>query len=103
MQNVWKTLAPRNLELGPLKGGKGDGHWRNWKLARDGDIAWLVIDKQGASANTLSEDVLNELDAVLGVIEQDAPKGLVIRSAKPSGFIAGADVGEFRGSAAPAD
>jgi 3-hydroxyacyl-CoA dehydrogenase/enoyl-CoA hydratase/3-hydroxybutyryl-CoA epimerase len=39
--------------------------------------------------------VLKELDAVLDAVEQDLPKGLVIRSAKPGGFIAGADISEF--------
>ncbi len=73
------------------------GAWRHWKLARDdGGIAWLVLDKQGASANTLSEDVLVELNDVLETLERDLPKGLVIRSAKPAGFVAGADIGEFR-------
>ena len=41
--------------------------------------------------------MLTELDDVLGKIERDRPRGLVIRSAKPGGFIAGADIGEFRG------
>ena len=52
--------------------------------------------QQGASTNTLSEAVLAELDAVLGKVEQDKPKGLVIRSAKRGGFIAGADISDFR-------
>ena len=56
-----------------------------------------MLDKQGASANTLSEEVLVELDDVLGELERDPPKGLVMRSAKRGGFIAGADIGEFRG------
>src|SRR5262249_30059456 len=60
-------------------------------------IAWLVLDKPDASANTLSVDVLSELDSVLASLEQDPPKGLVLRSAKPAGFIAGADIGEFGG------
>ena len=60
-------------------------------------IAWLLFDKKGASANTLSEDVLTELDAVLEKLERDPPRGLVIRSAKPGGFIAGADIAQFRG------
>ena len=78
--------------------------WKHWRLARDQDgIAWLVIDKEGASANTLSEDVVHELGDALTQLENDPPKVLVIRSAKRSGFIAGADVGEFRGSAAPTD
>ena len=71
---------------------------RHWILKNDADgVAWLVIDKQGAGSNTLSEDVLTELDTVLAKLEQDRPKGLVIRSAKRGGFIAGADIGEFRG------
>ncbi len=99
MGKVWDVLAPRNLELGPLAGGQaGTGAWRNWKLARDeSGVAWLVLDKAGASANTLSEDVLAELDDVLAQLERDLPKGMVLRSAKPAGFIAGADIGEFRG------
>src|SRR5262249_13360889 len=98
MGKVWDTLAPRNLELGPLASADASSPWRNWKLARDADdIAWLALDKAGASANTLSADVLSELDPVLASLEKNVPKGLVLRSAKPSGFIAGADIGEFRG------
>src|SRR6266540_4100038 len=99
MGKVWDVLAPRNLELGPLAGlPRGGSPWRNWTLARDeDDIAWLMLDKPGASANTLSEDVLAELNDVLASLERDLPKGLVLRSAKPKGFIAGADIGEFRG------
>jgi 3-hydroxyacyl-CoA dehydrogenase/enoyl-CoA hydratase/3-hydroxybutyryl-CoA epimerase len=99
MGKTWEVLAPRNLELGPLAG-RADvsSPWRNFKLARDEDgIAWLVLDKPNASANTLSVDVLSELDSVLVSLEQDPPKGLVLRSAKPAGFIAGADIGEFGG------
>jgi 3-hydroxyacyl-CoA dehydrogenase/enoyl-CoA hydratase/3-hydroxybutyryl-CoA epimerase len=99
MGKVWDVLAPRNLELGPLSAGGQTGEaWRHWKLARDDNgVAWLVLDKAGASANTLSEDVLVELNAVLTRIEREPPKGVVLRSAKQSGFIAGADIGEFRG------
>ena len=76
--------------------------WRHWKLALDENgIAWLAIDKAGASANTLSEEVLTELNDVLEHLERAPPKGLVLRSAKPGGFIAGADIGEFRGMGTP--
>jgi 3-hydroxyacyl-CoA dehydrogenase/enoyl-CoA hydratase/3-hydroxybutyryl-CoA epimerase len=106
-QRVWKTLEPRNLELGPLSrpaAGPDVGTWRHWKLRRDeNDVLWLVIDKSGASANTLSQDVLEELDDVLGKIESETAKGLVLRSAKPSGFIAGADVNELREAKTAAD
>src|SRR5260370_1663179 len=96
---VWEVRAPRNLELGPLAGHeRGSSPWRNWILARDEDgIAWLALDKANASANTLSEDVLAELNDALASLERDMPKGLVLRSAKPKGFIAGADIGEFGG------
>jgi 1,4-dihydroxy-2-naphthoyl-CoA synthase len=57
-----------------------------------------VLDKAGASANTLDDEVLGELDQILDIMEADRPTGLVIRSAKPSGFIAGADVSQFRGA-----
>src|SRR5262244_4166423 len=104
MGKAWDVLAPRNLELGPLAGqvfadhARAPSPWRNWLLARDDDgIAWLALDKANASANTLSEDVLAELNDVLATLERDLPKGLVLRSAKPKGFIAGADIGEFRG------
>src|SRR5712692_1834688 len=101
MGKVWDVLAPRNLELGPLSAGGPAGAsdaWRHWKLARDDNgIVWLVLDKAGASANTLSEDVLSELKEVLRRIEREPPKGVVLRSAKKSGFIAGADIGEFGG------
>jgi 3-hydroxyacyl-CoA dehydrogenase/enoyl-CoA hydratase/3-hydroxybutyryl-CoA epimerase len=97
MGKAWDILAPRNLELGPGAGAV-PGPWRHWKLARDDNgIAWLLLDKAGASANTLSEDVLTEFNDVLANLERDLPKGLVLRSAKPAGFIAGADIGEFRG------
>ena len=46
---------------------------------------------------------LSELDDVLSTIEREAPKGLVIRSGKQSGFIAGADIGEFRDPAKATD
>jgi len=91
------VMRDHELELGPNPGPTpGLDHWR---YAKDEEgIGWLLVDRKGASANTLSEAVLTELDLVLGMIEKDNPKGLVIRSSKPSGFIAGADVSEFVGA-----
>jgi 3-hydroxyacyl-CoA dehydrogenase/enoyl-CoA hydratase/3-hydroxybutyryl-CoA epimerase len=93
---IMDTLADRVLELGP----KPDaGPYRHFKLTRDADgVAWLLFDRADASANTLSADVIEELDAVLAALESERPTGIVIRSAKKSGFIAGADVNEFRGA-----
>jgi 3-hydroxyacyl-CoA dehydrogenase / enoyl-CoA hydratase / 3-hydroxybutyryl-CoA epimerase len=91
------VMKDRELELGSNPGPTpGLDHWR---YAKDEEgIGWLIIDRKGSSANTLSEAVISELDLVLGLIEKDQPKGLVIRSSKPSGFIAGADVSEFAGA-----
>ena len=43
----------------------------------------------------LSRAVLAELDDMLAALEREPPRGLVVRSAKKSGFIAGADIKEF--------
>ncbi len=94
---VWKTLKSRQMELGPDDG--TPGRWTNWRLSRDEDgVAWLIADQPDASANTLSEAVLEELDQILAEVEQDPPRALAIRSAKASGFFAGADVKAFVGA-----
>ncbi|MFI4887906.1 MAG: 3-hydroxyacyl-CoA dehydrogenase NAD-binding domain-containing protein [Burkholderiales bacterium] len=68
----------------------------HWTLTRDPDgIAWLTLDKAGASTNTLSKAVLAELNEALDLLDAQPPQGLAIRSGKASGFIAGADVDEF--------
>jgi len=91
------VLGDRVLELGPKP--DASGPYRNFKLTRDADgVAWMLFDRAGASANTLSADLIEELDKVLSELETARPTGLVIRSAKTSGFIAGADVNEFRGA-----
>lgn len=66
-----------------------------WSLELDAErIGWLTFDVPGASANALSRSAMEELNGRLLEIERAAPSGLVILSGK-SGFIAGADVGEF--------
>ena len=70
--------------------------FQHWRLARDSDgLEWLTLDRAGASTNTLSAAVMEELRAVLARLAADPPRGLVIRSGKANGFIAGADVDEF--------
>jgi len=70
---------------------------RHWILAREPDgYARLVFDKAGASTNTLSTDVLVELNEALDQLDRDPPQqGLIIASGKPNGFIAGADIDEL--------
>jgi 3-hydroxyacyl-CoA dehydrogenase / enoyl-CoA hydratase / 3-hydroxybutyryl-CoA epimerase len=97
---IMDVLADRVLTLGPKW--EAASLYRHFKLTRDSDgIAWLLFDREGSSANTLSADVIEEFDRVLAALESQRPSGLVIRSAKKSGFIAGADVNEFRGVTDP--
>jgi 3-hydroxyacyl-CoA dehydrogenase/enoyl-CoA hydratase/3-hydroxybutyryl-CoA epimerase len=71
-------------------------NFENWKLERDADgLAWLSLDRAGTATNTLSKVVLAELNAVLDALDAHPPQGLVIRSGKANGFIAGADIAEF--------
>src|SRR5205814_9662610 len=97
---IMDVLGDRALELGPKP--EPNGPYRNFKLTRDTDgIAWLLFDRADASANTLSAEVMEEFETVLAGLESQRPAGIVIRSAKNSGFIAGADVNEFRGTTDP--
>lgn len=70
--------------------------YKHLNLVRHPDgIVWLQLDKADASTNTLAREVLDELANVFAALEQTPPRGLVIASAKPAGFIAGADIDEF--------
>ena len=75
-----------------------------WTLEVDADrIAWLTCDTPGSSTNVLSAAVLRDLSAQLKDIAARRPVGVVIRSAKRSGFIAGADIKEFLKIRTPED
>ena len=69
----------------------------SWKIDIDSDrIAWLTCDMPGTSTNVLSAAVIKDLSAALPRSPRQKPRGVVISSAKPSGFIAGADIKEFQ-------
>jgi 3-hydroxyacyl-CoA dehydrogenase/enoyl-CoA hydratase/3-hydroxybutyryl-CoA epimerase len=69
---------------------------QHWKLMVDAEgIATATLDKAGESANSLSAEVLREFSTILDQLDVYPPKGLIIRSGKDVGFIAGADIGEF--------
>ncbi|UJB17522.1 MULTISPECIES: 3-hydroxyacyl-CoA dehydrogenase NAD-binding domain-containing protein [Lysobacter] len=69
-------------------------HWHT-ELREDGVLV-LSFDREGSPVNTFAQEVLIELDGLLERLALDPPKGLVLRSAKASGFIAGADIKEFQ-------
>src|SRR5487761_273319 len=76
----------------------------NWRIERDADgIAWLGFDRAGGRTKVLSGQVLAELGEHLKQLAAQLPKGLVIYSAKQSGFIAGADIKEFTTLKTPED
>jgi 3-hydroxyacyl-CoA dehydrogenase/enoyl-CoA hydratase/3-hydroxybutyryl-CoA epimerase len=70
--------------------------YRNWQLEVDGaGLAWATLDKAGETTNSLSSDVMDELASILARFDSEPPKGLIFRSGKSAGFIAGADIQEF--------
>ena len=69
---------------------------KHWQLINEENgIVVAVLDKAGESANSLSADVMAEFGEILDQFEKQPPKGLLIRSGKEAGFIAGADIQEF--------
>lgn len=71
----------------------------NLNLQRNGDRATLTFDREGSSANIFDAATLHELDKLLLDLENNPPwDGLLIVSAKPTIFIAGADLNAFQKS-----
>ena len=67
--------------------------YKNWRLEEDENaISWLYADKDGESTNSLSQEMLSELDTIISELEGSSSRGLVILSGKSNGFIAGADI-----------
>ncbi|MBQ0832810.1 3-hydroxyacyl-CoA dehydrogenase NAD-binding domain-containing protein [Marinobacter sp.] len=102
--HILKALSAREMALGPFSTNEQSSNqashgnnWKHWRLGRDNnDVAWLLFDKHGASANVLSAEVLEELDSIVGDLENNPPKALALRSIKSSGFCMGADISEFK-------
>src|SRR5258708_21993112 len=61
-----------------------------------GPVAVLTIDTPGKKVNTLGRVVLEELNQIVAQLEKRTDlKGMLLRSAKPGQFIAGADLNEL--------
>lgn len=70
--------------------------YKNWHVEIDNDqIAWLYFDRASSNVNTINPEVLDELSDLLTAAEKSTYSGIVIASAKSSGFIAGADIEQF--------
>ncbi len=68
-------------------------HWH--PRPREDGILVLTLTRAGQAVNSLSAEVLVELNEVLARIEAEPPRGLIILSGQSRGFIAGADIHEF--------
>ncbi|MDE1957903.1 MAG: enoyl-CoA hydratase/isomerase family protein [Xanthomonadaceae bacterium] len=72
--------------------------FRHWQAQqREDGIVVLVLDRADSSVNALARAVLDELAAIVERLAIEPPVGVLIRSGKPAGFIAGADIHEFAG------
>lgn len=70
--------------------------YKNFNIKIDADnILWLTVDRADQSVNSLSREVFTELDQIITDIVNINPKGVIITSGKPKGFIAGADISQF--------
>ena len=92
---IWSKIDGDRLELGGSVTKPGPGGWS--LMRRPDGIAWLVLDAPGLSTNRIDAAMLAALNDILAGLEADPPKGLVLRSAKRSGFMVGADIAQFRG------
>lgn len=70
--------------------------FQHWRVETDRDgLAWATLDRAGQAVNTLSRDVLTELNLLIDDLVKSPVKGLAFISGKEKGFIAGADVSQF--------
>jgi 3-hydroxyacyl-CoA dehydrogenase/enoyl-CoA hydratase/3-hydroxybutyryl-CoA epimerase len=69
-------------------------HWQS-ELRNDGVLV-LTLNRADQSVNALCQAVLDELDSMLERLAMELPRGLIIRSGKSAGFVAGADIKEFQ-------
>lgn len=77
---------------------------RHWATETDIDgVLWLTLDRADESTNSLSREVLLELETIIDGVEKNPPRGLVLQSGKPGSFIVGADVREFDSVENPAE
>ncbi|WP_310449457.1 3-hydroxyacyl-CoA dehydrogenase NAD-binding domain-containing protein [Sulfuritalea sp.] len=76
--------------------------FKHWRLEREADgVAWAILDTADSLTNTLGAAVMTELGLLLDECERQPPRGLIFKSAKAAGFIAGANIEEFVESDTP--
>ena len=88
-----------------ITGQKADSSDAASVLLRTGEdgIAVVRFDRPGSSVNVLDTKTLNALVEILGELDGQSLRGVVFESAKPSVFIAGADLRELAGTQSRAE
>jgi len=77
--------------------------YQHWHINNDMDhITWLTLDRAGEKTNSLSREVLTELELIVDQLGKQTPRGLIIQSGKKASFVVGADVREFESVSNPA-
>ncbi|HJX29353.1 MAG TPA: 3-hydroxyacyl-CoA dehydrogenase NAD-binding domain-containing protein [Thermoanaerobaculia bacterium] len=95
-QTPFETESPATESSGRTAVAAPAGPAAPGSLTFDGQgIAWLVLDDPAKKVNTLSTRLFAWFEERLDEIERRSPKGLVIVSGKPDGFVAGADLEEL--------
>ncbi|MCK5306978.1 MAG: enoyl-CoA hydratase/isomerase family protein, partial [Zetaproteobacteria bacterium] len=61
-------------------------------LIREGDVARLHFSRSDKSVNVLDEPCMEQLEAHIESLEKETPEALILESAIPGCFIAGADL-----------
>jgi 3-hydroxyacyl-CoA dehydrogenase/enoyl-CoA hydratase/3-hydroxybutyryl-CoA epimerase len=70
--------------------------FNHWKTSESDDgVVTLTLDRANSSVNAISRAVLDELEQIVERLSINKPAGVIIHSAKPSGFAVGADIKEF--------
>jgi 3-hydroxyacyl-CoA dehydrogenase/enoyl-CoA hydratase/3-hydroxybutyryl-CoA epimerase len=70
--------------------------FNHWKTSESEDgIVVLALDRADSSVNAISRAMMDELGQIIERLAIERPSGVIIRSAKPSGFAVGADIHAF--------
>lgn len=69
--------------------------FNHWKTREDDGVITLTLDRANSSVNAISRAVLDELEQIIERLAINKPAGVIIHSAKASGFAVGADIKQF--------
>jgi 3-hydroxyacyl-CoA dehydrogenase/enoyl-CoA hydratase/3-hydroxybutyryl-CoA epimerase len=70
--------------------------FNHWKTSEGDDgIVVLALDRADSKVNAISRAVMDELEQIVERLAIEKPAGVIIHSAKPSGFAVGADIKAF--------